>query len=207
MYFLLIFGFGLLFSFLGALPLGVINLTVVDLSINKSFKSAGILAFSASLIQVLQAYFAILFSEFLFQSPEIQKAIELFVIPLFFILALIYWFRKSIQRNKNAKILKINPFIKGLLLGILNPLGILFWLFYVSYLNSLSCFDLSSSSKIFVFNSAIFLGNFLALLFYALLGFYVFKNIEKLRLWMNKIIATVFFILGFYQLLRLWILN
>ena len=71
------FIFGLLGSFLGGVAFGPINLSVVDITLKKSVRSAIRFCVAAALVEIFQATIAILFGKVISRKieeiPELKK--------------------------------------------------------------------------------------------------------------------------------------
>jgi len=125
-----IFLWGALISFLGSLPLGVLNATATQLSVEKGFYTALVFAIGATIIELLYVYITLLAMDWISKKIKLFRLFEWFTIIL--ILALSY---NSLSAAINMEgISSIVPaeskgaFFSGMLLSALNPLHIIFWL-------------------------------------------------------------------------------
>ena len=76
------FFFGFLASFLGSLPVGPVNLSMVDTHIHGGNREASKFSISASLVEVGQALVAIYFGAALFERIALQTIFNIFVVVL-----------------------------------------------------------------------------------------------------------------------------
>ncbi|GAA4415764.1 hypothetical protein GCM10023187_46550 [Nibrella viscosa] len=70
------FGVGLLVSFLGTLPLGVLNLTIVRVSIRQGIRSAFWFALACALVEWVYSYLAVLLSQALLAFMALKIATD-----------------------------------------------------------------------------------------------------------------------------------
>lgn len=76
------FIYGFLGSFLGGVPFGPINLSVVDLTLKKSIRSGLRFSFAAALVEIAQAIIAVLFGKLI--SRKIDELPELKIVVMVF---------------------------------------------------------------------------------------------------------------------------
>ena len=64
--------FGFITSFLGSLPVGMINVTAVEVTVSRGYSRAFLFSVGASLVELLQAFVALYFLQYLLQVPELD---------------------------------------------------------------------------------------------------------------------------------------
>ena len=67
---------GFVFSFIGSIPFGMINLTVVDTTIHKGLRAGIVLGLGAAIIEFFQAIIAVLFTHIFIDNPQIAEWIQ-----------------------------------------------------------------------------------------------------------------------------------
>jgi len=116
-------------SFLGTLTPSMLNMTTAKISLNKSKTEAIKFAIGASIVVLVQAYVAILFTKFLRSNPTFVQSLQKIALVIFAILA-VYFYRQS-KKDKaqlsSAKEKTGNSFAIGLLLSALNMFSIPFY--------------------------------------------------------------------------------
>ncbi|MBT4256534.1 MAG: hypothetical protein HOD87_10800, partial [Gammaproteobacteria bacterium] len=85
---------GFLLCFLGTLPFGPINLSVVKVTVDHGLRRGMEIAAAASLIEVLQALIAIVFGLMISNFLENNTAVKFVLAIVFVILAAYIFFRK-----------------------------------------------------------------------------------------------------------------
>ena len=195
--FLLAFGF----SFIGSIPPGAINLSVIQYSIEDKINAAIRFSIASALVEFPYALIALLFSEFLLSTDVILNNIKLISTSLILVLAIINTY-SYLFPSKKVNINKSMGFRKGLLISIFNPLAIPFWIGVSAFLLNLKWIMLDSIEKKIVFAAGVSLGT-LSLLFTLIVIAVKFKiKVENQGL--SKLIpAIVFWLLGFYGIYQM----
>lgn len=198
---------GFIASFLGTLPFGPINLSVVDTTIKKNLQAGLWFALAAAIVEIGQSFVAIhcsmFITDFLKSSPWLSIGIAL----LFIVLGILFFFKKSIQNNDPAKKKKGNSFIRGILISIVNIQAIPFWIFVLTYLDTVQMIHLDTGQQlnfILLFLVGVALGKFLALLLFGVLSEAISKRTNFLNKWMNKILGGIFIFIGLLQFVQLY---
>lgn len=186
-------------SFLGSIPVGVLNLTIVDIGLRKSFKQVLLFAAASALVEYGQGFLALKFSSLFETNQHLEFYIDLIATPVFFILGIIY-LRKHGQPPKQKE--AISDFKKGLLLSIVNPLAIPFWVVWGTVGLGNGWLTMSNWS-IAVFTLGISMGTFVTLLLYGLAAKPIIEKIEIVNQRINQIIGWVLIILGVVQVFKL----
>jgi threonine/homoserine/homoserine lactone efflux protein len=127
---------GFVTSFIGSIPLGTINATVIRLSLTENKRTILRFIAGATLAELIYSFIAVHFSGFLLTIPKLDFYIRLVSIPIFILLGLYYFFSKPKTNHPTTAGTYRNLFLQGLMLGLLNPLQVPFWLAYGTYLIS-----------------------------------------------------------------------
>jgi len=158
---------GLISSFLGSLAPSMLNMTVAKISLNKGKSQAMKFAFGVSVIVLIQAYVATLFTRYLRENPAFVQALQKIALVIFVLLSGYFYsqFKKDkIIPTKDKKGYK-NTFVVGLLLSSLNMFSIPFYCGITTVLDVAGWLQFSQTYIIaFVIGSAI--GTFLLLFMY-----------------------------------------
>ena len=191
---------GFIVSFIGSIPPASINLLVVKIASTKGIRKA--IAFSAGAVSVefVYSFVAILFSKYLMENESINQFIQLIAIPVFLILGCISIFKRS-KKGEAAELKKGGEFLNGLIMGLINPLQIPFWMGYSSYFISIGWLK-EDLSLILIFVTGIVLGTYVLLLIFAYYSkkwFYSNTNSVWNGNLINKIIGWVFIALAVVQ--------
>lgn len=200
----LVFSIAMLISFLGTIPFGPINLSVVDTSINKSFRAALAFALAAAVVEILQSFVALHCSALIDSFLNESALTKILAVLLLFGLGLMFWFKKPKGKAKKEEGSEgKNDFFRGFIISILNPQAIPFWIFALSYLKMSQMIALDTKMAISVVAAFLFGvagGKFLALLLFAVAGKQLKNRIGVINRLMNKIIGGILLGIGVVQL-------
>ncbi|MEM1322643.1 MAG: LysE family transporter [Bacteroidota bacterium] len=198
----LLLGFTL--SFIGSLPIGMINMTVAETTIRKGMKAGLIIALGASLVELLQALVAIKFSSIFTSNPDIGQFIQWIAVPILLGLGLYYLTRKEKPQQQSPetpeKAAKLPQFSKGLFISALNVLAIPYWIFYGSYLRAEGW--LMTNSSLLIFATGVMLGTFVLLWLYARLSLAIVSKVQRIAHFTNQFIGIIMLLFGIFQLIR-----
>ena len=194
-----IFFVGFVASFIGSLPIGMLNMTVMEISFSKNLKQGVLFSAGAAFVEFFQAIIAVKFSSWFLENPTVEMMIKLSVIPVLLVFGIVH-LRKNLNdpTSKGNESEKYSGFPKGMFLSGINPISIPFWVFYAVWFQSMGWISFETIPAI-MFVTGISLGTFVCLSLFGKLGQYIFSRIAVLSLWMNKIVGGVFIILALYQ--------
>ncbi len=196
------FFLGVVASFVGTIPFGPINLSVVDATLKQSLKAAVSMSIAAALVEILQSFIALHCGLLVTMSIEHYPVVKIIVFSLFILIGFLFFFKKteSNVEEKKSK-LKASNFTKGAIVGLLNPQAIPFWVFVFTYFQMSHWIDYQLWHVIALL-IGVSVGKFLALLMYGLLSLAVAKRIQTLSTYMNKIIGSIFILIGVVQVVK-----
>jgi threonine/homoserine/homoserine lactone efflux protein len=196
------FFLGMVISIWGSLPLGAINLGVVQTTVNHNLKAGIFFAVGATMVELIYSYVSIKYlAVFLFERPAANLIIQVVAIPVFIFLGIIS-FKKSATEERVESATKGKSFFEGIMISLFNPLQIPFWIAYTSYLLT-NLWIRNDEALLNVFIAGICTGTFIILVTIAILSK---KFVSMMNLgsgYVNKIIAFVFLGLAFYQAIKL----
>lgn len=194
---------GMVVSFVGSIPLGSVNLSVLQTTLDRGTKAGLIFASGATLVELVYSYIAIRFSAYLLANQDVELYIQLVAIPAFVILSL-YSFNKKPRPADKPKVAgntKSN-FFKGVLIGLVNPLQIPFWVAYGTYMLSNNWIK-NDSALLNFFVVGIIIGTSLLLVLVVLGGNKLDKQFNLTRYNMDKAIGILFMGLAVFQTAKL----
>jgi threonine/homoserine/homoserine lactone efflux protein len=122
-----------IFSFLGSIPPGTLNLTVLQLGLEKKIQIAWRFAIAAALIEYPYAWLAVVFGELITDSPSILHNLQLIgavVMTSLGIMNLMSTRKPSVFAQKFQQ----SGFRRGIALSILNPMILPFWIAITAFL-------------------------------------------------------------------------
>ncbi len=199
---ILSFAIAFAFSFIGTLPPGTINLTIIQLGLEKKAGVALRLALAAALVEYPYAWLAIEFQELITSSPAITDNFELIsavVMTSFGVLNL--WSQSRTNQSAMAKKFQESGFRRGLILGILNPLALPFWVAMTAYIKSQGWTDLSTNTELHAYLVGVSAGGFALLTIFTFLARQVVRYFQENR-FIRKIPGITLLVLGVYATIK-----
>ena len=193
---------GLVAGILVTIPLGPVNLLVVNTTVSKNLKAAMVLASAASIMELLKPILAIYFSWLIIRHIESNIYIQLTVVLAFVLIGLYFLLKKNTSLKAENNRREMPEFMKGVLISFLNIPALPFWIIVIAYCESTVGFDFSIST-VGLFLAGVFIARYGTLWIYARLGQYVYEKSSLIALWLDRIIAIIFFILAIVQAFRI----
>ena len=179
-------------SFIGTLPLGMLNLTVLQLSLADRQKQAIAFSLGATVIEFVQIGVTLLGMNVLLAIPQLSNIFSIISIPI-----LVYLAVKNLKKDSNTEGGALTPkstFYQGIVLGFANVIVYPFWLLWGNIFVQNGWLT-PTPMAYFYFSFAAALGTFGAFLFFILLGKILWKRLTRLQGIIDKLIAYTF--LGF----------
>ena len=191
------FAIAFVFSFIGTIPPGTLNLTIIQLGLNRRTDVAWRMAFAAAIIEYPYAWVAVEFQEYLSQSIGISNDFHL-VSGLVMVLlgVLILW--SSTRPSKFTKRFDESGFRKGIILALLNPLAIPFWMAMTAYLKGHDWIDLSDQLEIHAYLIGVSTGTVALFMLFAYLARMVVSYLKSSRI-LRLLPGVVLILLGIYS--------
>ena len=199
--------FGFFFSFIGSIPPGSLNLSVIQLSLQRHFGAAIRFGLAAAGVEFVYAAIAIKLQLYITSNPTIQSNFQLISAAVLVILGVVNL--ATIKRKPGKKgavrTMEFSGFRKGIMLSIANPLAMPFWIVVTSYLQSNSWINLEDVS-IWSYVLGISLGTLSLLIVLAFTAFKSSKWINQENKYIKIIPGVVLLFLGLYSLVKLFLL-
>lgn len=124
-------------SFLGQLPMGNLNVLSTQMAVQESYKNAWLFSIAGALVEVAFLRIALSSSAWIMHNKMLFNYVSWFTVILFYVLGFLSIHRaiKNKESQKKGLLLdnKINRFLLGLMLSVINPMQIPFWFFWGTY--------------------------------------------------------------------------
>lgn len=151
-----VFLIGLVFSFIGSIPPGTLNLAVLQLGMEYKIKTALRFSLAVAIIEYPYAWIAVVFEDWVTSSPLIIENFQLITAVVMIVLG---GFTLWSARKPSEFSVRFNEsgFRRGIVLSILNPMAIPFWIGITAFLKAQNWIDLSSQILIhsYVFGTSV----------------------------------------------------
>lgn len=198
-------------AFFASLPLGPVNLAVVQAALNRGRAAAQQVAIGASLSEFMWVFIAVMGTRLIFRTPEIEQQalfwLKLGSIPVLFGLGA-YDLTKDIPRPRfhlaeQDEVQKKLRFRTGIMLGLtlnlLNPVLLPFWLGVSSYLQANDILSDQFAPQM-VYAVGVGLGTFLVMTVITIISLRRRKNMSyRWKVYISRGIGILFFGFGAYQ--------
>ena len=199
-----VFVYALAISFAGTLPLGTLNVSITNLAVNKGYMDALLFAAGAILVEVAIVRIAVVAVGKLEKLHRYYKLfgwlslLVLFALAVFTIIAAVEMkdFDATLPFTGN------NPFLSGMLLSVLNPLHLPFWLGWTAIFRAKGI--LKESAAVYnIYIAAIGLGTAIAFWLYGYAGSYVVAALHKQQYIINWLVGVSLLIAAAVQLYKI----
>jgi threonine/homoserine/homoserine lactone efflux protein len=187
-------------SFIGTIPPGSLNLIILQLGFQKKIGVAWRFALAACLVEYPYAWIAVKFEELITSSPLIVKNIDLvaaIVMTCLGAFSLISATRPSGFGEKFNE----SGFRRGIVLSILNPLVLPFWVATTAYLNGMKWINLSTNARLHAYLLGISLGTLTLCVVFIYLAKKIVSEFHH-QATFQKIPGIVLLALGLYAFIK-----
>ncbi len=195
----LTFFIGLIANFIGYIPPGNINLTLVQITVNRGLRQAVQFIIAFSCVEFFFTYFIMHAAKWLSGEVRLDVIIDWVMMVLFTVMGVITW----AHRNKPPqKTYSEHDSIKyGILLGFLNPMQIPFWMITGTYLITHEWIE-DGKLALVIFSVGSAAGAFLCLFLYAKFAAYIQSKFALSTRIINTSIALLFFGFAAYHVVK-----
>lgn len=202
---------GVLLNAMGYVPPGNINLTLAQLTINRGMRQAWgfILAFSC--VEVFFTFGMMRFARWVSSDVDIDANVnsvrlstytDTFMIVLLLAMATITWVnRNKVVQPKTPKDSRKGSVLLGVILGVLNPVQIPFWLFFGNYIILHEWIETDYLSLV-IFSLGSGVGSLVALYGYAHFARFIQEKFTLSSRLINKCIAIFLYCLASYLIIK-----
>jgi len=195
------FFFSFFFSIAGSLTPGTINLSAVQLGLDKKVILAWRLALAAACMEYIYAWLAVKFEGYITSNPLIVKNFHLIAAVVMLTLGILT-LRAISRQTSFTNQFNNSGFLRGFILGILNPLSMPFWIGVTAYLKSMHWIDLSTNFQLHSYLAGVSLGVFTLLVSVAYLANKVMAVLKANTALLRKIPGYLMLALGIFALIK-----
>ena len=193
---------GIFATFIGFLAPGMINMTAVQIAIEKGVQKSRVFAFGASIIILIQASIAIYFSTYLSQNPSVIESLEVGGIFVFFALAIFFFMKTRSKLNiKEKKEKEKGYFVRGVLMSSMNMLAIPFYLGISTFLGAEDYLKMETA-YVFTFVFGAMFGAYLLFFTYIAFAKVIIKRANFIARNINYILSLLFLVLGIWTWIK-----
>lgn len=198
MEFLLTFLLAFIWSFVGSIPPGTLNLSILQLAINQQLKVAIRFAVAASLIEYPYAWLAVSFEELITQSPVVVENFKLITASVMITMGILTLISSRKPTSFSRKF-ESSGFRRGIILSILNPLALPYWVAMTAYMKAQGWITLSTMGQLQAYLLGVVAGACALLALLALLAQRLVHLFQP-QSWIRQMPAFILLVLGIYAL-------
>jgi threonine/homoserine/homoserine lactone efflux protein len=199
-----IFMMGLLLSFLGQLPLGMMSLTATQIAVQENFRNAWKYSAGVALIEMVYLRIVLSGMQWIEGHPVLFSLFNWVTIVLFLVFGVFsFWAAQKQEHEKKALLLtnRLDRFLLGMSLSALNPAQIPFWFIWTGYFISQGWLKTGFANfNVFMAGSA--LGTMGGLIVYMYGGNWLVSRMKTSNRTLNKIMGLIFIVAAMAQLYR-----
>lgn len=198
--YLQVFLAGTIFSFIGSIPPGTLNVTVLQLGLEKKKNTALRFALAVAIVEYPYAWIAVAFEGWLTSSPMIIENFQLITAILMTAFGIFtIW---SARKPSNLSV-KFNEsgFRRGIILSLLNPMAIPYWMGATAYFKAQGWIDLSNNGLVhsYVFGTSV--GAMLLLTLFVFMATRLAPYVQQ-NLFIKMLPGIIMLALGIYAFVK-----
>lgn len=200
-----IFFTGMLVSFLGSLPLGTLNIAVMQLSITEGITAAFLFSAGSLLVEIVYVRLSLVAMDWVRKQEKLFRILEWVTLGIVLALAIASFYsalHPSIEKNV---ILNSNlpRFVLGLVMSAVNPVQIPFWFGWSTVLFTKKIL-LPRNDHYNTYIAGIGLGTFIGNCVFIFGGLLIASKINNNQDTLNWCIGGIFTVTALIQLWRMW---
>lgn len=195
-----VFIIGFVFSFLGSIPPGTLNMMVLQLGLERKINVALRFALAVAVVEYPYAWIAVEFEHVITSSPVVVHNLQLWGAIIMTVIGVVSLWTVRKPSTISVK-LQQSGFRRGIILSILNPQAIPFWIALTAYLKLQGWIDISTTWRLhsYIFGTSV--GAFALLSLFTLMANRVASSINDNRL-LRMIPGLVLLFLGAIGFIR-----
>lgn len=202
---LAVFFWGMMISFLGCLPLGTLNITAMQISVQESVKEGIYFAFGCLLVEMLYVRLSLVGINWVRRQVKLMRILEWITLAIILALA-IGSFIAAAKSNPGEKNVVLNNNMHRLLLGMfmssLNPMQIPFWFGWSTVLFQKGVLK-SSNDQYNLYILGIGLGTLMGNAVFIFGGKLIVQKISNSQQYLNWVIGGIFTLTAIIQLVKM----
>jgi len=160
---------GAIFSFLGSIPPGSLNLCVLQLGLENKVNTALRFALAVAIVEYPYTWIAIQFEQWITSTPAVVANFQLITAVAMTLIGIANIFAASRPTRFTTRFNE-SGFRRGLLLSILNPMAIPFWIGITAYLKAQQWIDITTTGLVHTYVLGTSVGVMILLVWFAFMA-------------------------------------
>lgn len=202
MEFIKVFFIGSLISFLGQLPLGNMNLTATQISVQENFKSAWKYGIGIVLVEIIYLRLALTGMDWVVEHKQLFTILGWVTVVMFIALGMMAFIIARKQPSAKKGLLlnnKMNRFLLGVVVSGINPAQIPFWFIWSTQLINSKVLA-PTTAQFNLFTAGAGLGSLAGLAVYIHGGKWIINKMKTSNRKLNVFMGVIFIFAGLFQL-------
>lgn len=204
-----VFFIGFLISFLGQLPLGNMNLTATQLSVQENYRNAWKYGLGIVLVEIIYLRLALTGMDWVVEHKVLFSIMGWLTVIVFIVLGILAFVMARKQTSAKKGLLlnnKMNRFLLGVVVSGINPAQIPFWFLWSTQLLN-SKVILPTTGQFNLFTAGAGLGSLAGLAVYIHGGKWIITKLKTSNKGLNIFMGIVFILAGLLQLYNMLFKN
>ena len=200
-----VFGAGLLISFAGSLPLGMLNVAALQLSVSDGYRAAFWFVAGCTVVEMIYVWLSLLMMDRIMRHTGVLKALKWVSLLILLALSLNAFLVASKGGGRVPSVLAgngLHPFVAGIMLMSVNPMQLPFWFGWNTILYSRNIL-LSRKSHYTVYPFGIGLGSLLGSTVFIFGGQMIFSLLQDRQNILNWVLGFLFLLFAMMQLRKI----
>lgn len=197
---LLAFFLGTFFSFIGSIPPGTLNLSVLQLGLEGKVKTALRFAVAVSIIEYPYTWIGVQFEAWITSSPVVIENFQLITAIVMVAIGVLNLWSAEKPTSFSQKFNE-SGFRRGLILSILNPMAIPFWIGVTAYLKAQGWLNLSTVWLLHSYILGTSVGAMLLLTLFALMAKKLARYVKSSKM-VKRVPGFTLLVLGIYAFIK-----
>ena len=197
-----VFFVGSLISFLGQLPLGNMNLTATQLSVQENYRNAWKYGLGIVLVEIIYLRLALTGMDWVVEHKILFTIMGWLTVIVFIVLGVLAFVMARKQTSAKKGLLlgnKMNRFLLGVVVSGINPAQIPFWFLWSTQLLNSNVL-LPTTAQFNLFTAGAGLGSLAGLAVYIHGGKWMITKLKTSNKGLNIFMGIVFILAGLFQL-------
>ncbi len=190
-----------LFSFAGSCTPGTINLSAVQLGLEKKTHLVWQLALAAAVMEYFYSWLAVTFEKWITSNPLVVENFELVAAIVMTTLGVLSLLAVSKPTNITQRF-NNSTFLRGFILGVLNPLSMPYWIGITAYLKSMHWIQLDAPLQLHSYLAGVSVGVFTLLILVSQIAKKVVSYLEHRKTQLMKFPGILMIGLGILAFIR-----
>lgn len=198
-----VFFTGLIISLLGSLPLGTLNITAMQISVQENSRNAINFSLGTALVEIIYVRVSLKGMNWVMENAKLFRILEWVTVFLFVALAISSFVTARKSRDQKNILLnnKMNRFFLGFTMSAVNPVQIPFWFIWSTYLLSNQFLE-PTELQFNIYTAGIGVGTLTGLAIFIFAGKWLVNKLKASQRAINISVGIIFIISAAFQLYR-----